>query len=84
MRIQFDAGGAHALRFTVDGDGADTTLAVHTPAGVWYCNDDGDGEDPVVELPAARSGRYDVFVGVVSQGRYPEAVLLVQEIRSPD
>jgi hypothetical protein len=80
VRIRFDGDGARALRFTVDGDGADTTLAVHTPAGQWHCNDDGDDEDPIVELPG-RPGRYNVFVGTVTQGRYPEVELLVQEMR---
>ena len=40
---------------------ADTTLAVRTPWGTWYCNDDddfGDTMDPWVTIVSPRSGTY--------------------------
>ena len=43
---------------------ADTTLFVRTPDGSVFCDDDTDGLNPVIRLPKAAAGRYDVWVGV--------------------
>ncbi|MEZ4558289.1 MAG: hypothetical protein R2854_17955 [Caldilineaceae bacterium] len=45
---------------------ADSTLVVQLPDGSYLCNDDavtGDNLNPLVEIPAPSSGRYNVFVG---------------------
>ena len=45
---------------------ADSTLVVQLPDGTYLCNDDavtGDNLNPLVEIPAPSSGRYNVFVG---------------------
>jgi hypothetical protein len=46
----------------------DTTLVVRLPDGTYVCNDDADGFNPVVELPGAGPGQYNVYVGTYSQG----------------
>lgn len=45
---------------------ADTTLVINGPDGNWYCDDDsyGDG-DAQVQFQKPKSGRYDVWVGVL-------------------
>lgn len=81
VRIHLEGSAVTPLHFEVDGRGADTTLAIHAPNGRWYCNDDAGGEDPRIEFPAPQPGRYDIWVGVVRQGHYPEAELLIRDIR---
>jgi hypothetical protein len=58
------------LRVLVDSDGNDLTLAVHTPDGVWHCNDDsGDpmnGLNPTVEIYSPMAGEIEVWVGTYS------------------
>lgn len=46
--------------------GSDTTLIINGPDGRWSCDDDsfGDG-DPQVVFRRPRSGKYDVWVGVL-------------------
>ncbi|MDQ3037388.1 MAG: hypothetical protein M3Y87_33645 [Myxococcota bacterium] len=61
------------LRVLVNaGADADTTLAVRRPDGTMVCNDDsgdpGNGLNPVVELPNAAPGEYQVYVGGYSSG----------------
>lgn len=55
--------GGGPLQITTRAD-FDATLVVARPDGAWACNDDGDGLQPVVDLPNAASGRYAVWVGV--------------------
>jgi hypothetical protein len=46
--------------------GSDTTLIVNGPDGSWSCDDDsfGDG-DPQVVFRRPRSGKYDIWIGVL-------------------
>lgn len=57
------------LRILVNSD-QDTTLLVRTPTGQIYCNDDsgdpGHAVNPVVGIPNAAAGSYEVFVGAYS------------------
>lgn len=56
------SGGAN-LYIYVNSD-EDTTLLINQPDGSWVCDDDGLGDsNPVVIIPAAASGRYDIWVG---------------------
>jgi len=42
----------------------DTTLLVNTPDANWTCNDDGySGSNPLIVIPAAAGGLYDIWVG---------------------
>lgn len=60
--------------------GADITLLINTPNGTWVCNDDGLGDgDPVVVIPNAASGLYDIWVGTYGTSMTP-ATLYVSEI----
>jgi hypothetical protein len=57
------------LRVLVNGS-QDSTLVVRGPTGTFYCNDDsgdpGNGLNPVVEIPNAAAGDYQVYVGAYS------------------
>lgn len=61
------------------GDG-DTTLLINTPSGSWVCNDDsyGDG-DPLLRLPNADNGLYNIWVGSYSN-EFHDATLFVSEV----
>lgn len=61
---------------------ADTTLAVRAPNGTWYCNDDGQGLNPVVRIEHPASGRYQIWVGTFGTDNAP-AVLNISEIGAP-
>jgi len=60
--------------------GADTTLAVRDPRGLWQCNDDalGRGFNPGLELIDPPAGDYAVWVGTL-EGGGADAVLAVSE-----
>ena len=45
----------------------DTVLLVNNQAGEWLFNDDTNALNPQINIPAAASGRYDVWVGSFSQ-----------------
>ncbi|CAN5367984.1 peptidase S1 [soil metagenome] len=59
--------------------GSDTTLIVNGPDGRWSCDDDsfGDG-DPQVVFRRPRSGKYDVWIGVLG-GSGAQATLGITE-----
>jgi hypothetical protein len=46
----------------------DTTLVVQLADGRYFCNDDGDGFDPVVDLASVPPGQHNVYVGTYSAG----------------
>jgi hypothetical protein len=58
---------------------SDTTLIVNGPDGRWSCDDDsfGDG-DPQVVYRRPRSGKYDIWIGVLG-GSGAQAVLGITE-----
>lgn len=60
--------GAFHVRASARGD---TTMIVHTPAGEWLCSDDAIGLDPVISLPVAERGEYQVWVGAYDAGELP-------------
>ncbi len=60
--------------------GSDTTLLINTPNGSWVCDDDGLGErNPLVVIPDAASGLYNIWVGTYSDGMAP-ATLYLSEV----
>lgn len=61
-----DRGMGRDLELRVDGT-CDTALLVNNATGQWFFNDDTNQMNPAVRLPAATSGRYDVWVGTYSQ-----------------
>lgn len=46
----------------------DLVMVVHTPGGVWRCNDDFLGVDPGMNIEGAETGRYAVWVGTYGAG----------------
>jgi uncharacterized protein YdgA (DUF945 family) len=60
--------------------GADTTLAVRDPRGLWQCNDDalGRGFNPGLELIDPPAGDYAIWLGTL-EGGGADAVLAVSE-----
>ena len=48
---------ARPVRFMAQGNN-DLTIVVRGPSGQWWCNDDSDGLNPMVELSAATPGTY--------------------------
>jgi hypothetical protein len=77
FRLRFDEPmGPLFISLTSD---ADTTLAVNSPDGAWYCNDDTIGLDPVVRFDAAEAGVYDIYAGTFGSETAP-ATLFISEI----
>lgn len=84
FRLQLQGDGSVQLDTSVAST-ADTTLVISTPDGQWLCNDDSDGFDPAIEVPRARAGLYDIWVGTFSVGGLPQASLTVAvEARDDD
>jgi hypothetical protein len=62
--------GSLGLSIYVNSD-VDTTLLVNDPSGDWFCNDDHDDLDNLnsgLYFSDPESGRYDIWVGVYSEG----------------
>ncbi len=58
----------------------DTTLLVNGPNGRWYCDDDSYGDlDPIIAIPKAQSGLYDIWVGTYG-GELVSATLYISEV----
>jgi len=76
--LTYSTSGGSGLYFYVEGEG-DTTLLIRTPSGEWLCNDDGHGNaDPIVDIPNAAQGKYQVWAGAYNSG-YIQATLYVSE-----
>ncbi|RVU44038.1 hypothetical protein EA187_10815 [Lujinxingia sediminis] len=59
---------------------SDTSLVIVGPDGSFYCNDDSDGHDPLIE-GAFPAGEYGVFIGRVGFGTDVDYALEISEIR---
>ncbi len=58
----------------------DTTLLINRPDRAWACDDDELGEEnPLVIIPAAAGGLYNIWVGTYDTDNAP-AVLYISEI----
>jgi hypothetical protein len=72
------SGGATLYIYAVSG--ADATILVNTPDETWVCDDDSYGEgDPLVVIPEALGGLYDIWVGTYD-GEPTEAILYISEV----
>jgi len=77
--LYYDAGNAATLYISVIADD-DTTLLVNTPDGRWQCDDDGYGDlDPIIVVPKAQSGLYDIWVGTYGE-ELVSATLYISEV----
>jgi opacity protein-like surface antigen len=75
----YDGNGARTL-YIYAVSGRDTIVLVNTPNGAWACDDDsyGDG-DPILVIPAAASGLYNIWVGTYGDDM-ADATLFISEI----
>jgi hypothetical protein len=79
------------LNLTYEGDGSrtlyiyavssdDTMLLVNQPDASWRCDDDGfEGLNPIIVIPNARSGLYNIWVGTYGS-EMSNATLHISEI----
>jgi len=76
---------ASYLSIFADAD-TDLTLMVRSPSGVFSCNDDSPlgGLDPLVEFNSPAAGRYEIWIGTLSEGGRPAARLDISELRGTD
>ena len=79
LALDYQAGD-YELYFLMEAD-ADGVIAVRTPSGEMLCNDDQLGLNPGVNLENPDSGRYQVWVGLLSESRrIVDGVLSISEI----
>ncbi|MEL7362789.1 MAG: hypothetical protein AAFN13_12015 [Bacteroidota bacterium] len=61
--LYYTTSGSGPLFISVESEG-DTTLLVNMPDGTWACDDDsGNGSNPLLIIPNAADGLYDIWVG---------------------
>ena len=64
--------------------GSDTTILVNTPDQSWVCDDDSyDDGDPLVIIPNADGGLYDIWVGTYGEDA-ASATLYISEVDPRD
>lgn len=81
--LYYTTTGGASLYIYAEGDG-DTMLLVNTPSGDWLCDDDSHGGlDPLVHIPSAADGLYDIWVGSYSDETH-SATLHVSELEPHD
>ncbi|MBX9616133.1 MAG: peptidase S1 [Brevundimonas sp.] len=73
--VNFNSSGGR-LAFQVVSRG-DTSLVINGPDGRYYCDDDTNGLNPVLDWSNAPSGQYDVWIGAV--GDAASATLQISE-----
>lgn len=72
-------GSGSALSFYVRSD-EDTTLLINRPDASWICDDDSLGDsNPVVTIPNAPSGLYNIWVGTYSDSGLTSATLYISK-----
>jgi len=77
--LMFAAGSASSLYIYAEAK-ADITLLINLPDGSWLCNDDGyTGTNPMIIVPKAASGLYDIWVGTYGTD-LTAALLSISEI----
>lgn len=77
--LYYSTSGGASLYIYVEGDD-DTMLLVNRPDGNWLCDDDSHGSlNPIVTIPAASDGLYNIWVGSYSD-EYTDATLYISEI----
>lgn len=77
--LYYDTTGGSTLYIYAESE-ADVTILVNTPDQTWVCDDDSyGGSDPLVVIPSAASGLYDIWVG--TYGSDPaDASLFISEV----
>ncbi|MGD9739634.1 MAG: hypothetical protein AB7O56_08740 [Bauldia sp.] len=72
--------GEWPLIFTAMSERADIVLAVREPVGIWHCNDDTEGTDPLVRLENPTYGEYTIWVGTYDVSPDQPATLFISEV----
>jgi hypothetical protein len=76
--LYWNGSGSTLYIFVVAGE--DTTLLVNTPSANWRCDDDSFGDrDPILLIPKAPSGLYNIWVGTYGSDMI-SATLFVSEL----
>jgi hypothetical protein len=79
VKLHYSEGGGRTL-YIYATSSADVTLLINMPDGSWRCDDDSyTGNNPLVVIPNAPSGRYDIWVGTYGSSTAP-AQLMISEI----
>lgn len=74
---------ARPVRFMAQGD-RDLTIVVVGPTGQWWCNDDSDGLNPMVEITGPIPGLYSVYIGTYGTDRSLASALVTTDLtRTP-
>ncbi|MBC7812458.1 MAG: hypothetical protein H7175_14985, partial [Burkholderiales bacterium] len=60
----------------------DATLIINAPSGDWFCNEDGEGLNPIVDIANPDEGQYDIWVGSLNEGDIIAGYLMVTESES--
>jgi protease YdgD len=77
--IYYQTSGASTLTIGVS-SGYDTMLLINDPNGNWYIDDDSGGNmDPLISIPNAPSGLYDIWIGSFGGGRGLPGQLIITE-----
>ena len=78
LDLYWEGSGSTLYIYVVGGE--DTTLLVNMPNATWRCDDDsyGDG-DPILSIPKAPDGLYDIWVGTYGEGMV-SATLYISEL----
>lgn len=77
VRLNFTPGSA-PLRIA-SCSGSDTSLIINDPSGNWFCDDDTEGTNPVVQFSGPRSGQYDIWVGTYASGASQPSTVRITE-----
>ncbi len=79
LNLTYEGNGKRTLYIYATSD-KDTLLLVNLPNASWRCDDDGYGDlDPIVVIPNAKSGLYNIWVGTYGD-EMVRARLYVSEI----
>ncbi len=79
LNLTYEGNGSRTLYIYAEGPN-DITLLVNTPNASWRCDDDGFGNlNPIVVIPNAPSGLYNIWVGTYGS-EMTNAVLYITEI----
>lgn len=68
------------LIFSAIARDADITLAIREPIGIWHCNDDANGTDPMVRIDNAYFGVWGVWLGTYVVSPDEPATVYVSEV----